>query len=149
MKTLILTSILVLTSLISFSQTKIVFSNSSVTLYTASENKNIDENLLDPSTTYAKPIDSYGVYTLDLNKKTLTLNFNGGDETFYIKESKIINNVLYVKTLTMDKDKNTESNYRINLNPKSENDDFVNQHYYSNLGMTYGIISQIKIISLQ
>lgn len=151
MKNLILSlSLIVSFSNCFFSQTKIKFTNSSVALYNSSENKGIDEILSDNATGYSEYTESYGLYTIDLDKKILTLDFNGGVETFVIKQSKIVNQMLYITALTPNKKTDNLSYYRINLNSESSDLDFAHQHFYSNYGMTYGIISQnINIISCE
>jgi hypothetical protein len=151
MKNLILTlSLIVSFSNCFFSQTKIKFTNSSVALYESSENKSIDEILSDNSTVYGSYSESYGLYTIDLDEKTLTLDYNGGIGTFIIKQSKIVNKVLYITALTPNKKTDNLSYYRINLNPESSELAFAHQYFYPNHKMTFGIISQnINILSCE
>jgi hypothetical protein len=130
-----------LTSNLFFAQTKFKFSNSSIKLYESSLNKGIDELLKDENTSFSKKSESIGLYEIDLLKKTLTLSYNGSEETFLIKDYKKENNLLYITTITQDKNKDNIAYYRINLNKDATENAFIHQYHYSNIQITYGIVS--------
>jgi hypothetical protein len=139
-----------LTSNLFFAQTKFKFSNSSIKLYESSLNKGIDELLKDENTSFSKESESIGLYEIDLTKKSLTLFYNGSEETFVIKEFKKENDLLYITALSPNKKEDNLSYYRINLNKDATENVFIHQYYYCNLKMTYGIISdQIEILACE
>jgi membrane associated rhomboid family serine protease len=131
----------ILMSNVSHSQTKFKFSNSSIKLYESSLNKGIDELLKDENTSFSKESESIGLYEIDLLKKTLNLSYNGSEETFLIKDYKKENDLLYINTITQDKNKDNIAYYRINLNKDVTENAFIHQYYYSNIQITYGIVS--------
>jgi hypothetical protein len=131
----------ILISNASHSQTKFKFSNSSIKLYESSLNKGIDELLKDENTRHSKESESIGLYEIDLLKKTLTLSYNGSEEIFLIKDYRKENDQLYITTITQDKNKDYIAYYRINLNKDATENAFIHQYYYSNIQITYGIVS--------
>ncbi|MBM3454211.1 MAG: hypothetical protein FJX80_03570 [Bacteroidetes bacterium] len=132
------------------SQTKIRFSNRSIKLYDSPLNKGIDELLQDENTHVGSESDSFGLYEIDLTKKSLTLFYNGSEETFVIREFKKENDLLYITVLTPNKKEDNISYYRINLNKDATENGFIHQYYYPNLKMTYGIISdRIEILACE
>ena len=151
MKTQILIFLIVcFSSNVFVSQTKIRFSNRSIRLYDSPLNKGIDELLKDENTHVGSESESIGLYEIDLTKKSLTLFYNGSEETFVIKEFKKENDLLYITALSPNKKEDNLSYYRINLNKDATENGFVHQYYYPNLKMTYGIISDwIEILACE
>jgi hypothetical protein len=110
----------------------------------------IDDLLQDENTHIGNESESIGIYEIDLTKKSLTLFYNGSEETFIIKEFKKENDLLYITALSPNKKVDNLSYYRINLNRYATEHGFVHQYYYPNLNMTYGIISdQIEILACE
>jgi Skp family chaperone for outer membrane proteins len=73
MKNLILTSILFLISLISFSQTNFSFINENVIYFESGDNLSVDELMLSKETKFSTENESYGVYNIDLINKEISL----------------------------------------------------------------------------
>jgi hypothetical protein len=143
MKNLILTSILFLISLISFSQTNISFINENVIYFESEKNLGINESIISTETRFFTENKSYGIYSVDLKNKLISLNYKGVDYNWYILENKMEGGFLYLKVYEgIDFNKNEMiAYYRINTN-KNEDISFVYQTYDNERNISWGIVSK-------
>ena len=143
MKNLILTSILFLISLISFSQTNISFINENVIYFESEKNLGINESIISTETRFFSENESYGIYTVDLKNKLISLNYKGVDYNWSILENKMEDGFLYLKVYEgIDFNKNEMiAYYRINTN-QNEDISFVYQTYDNERNVTWGIVSK-------
>jgi hypothetical protein len=143
MKNLILTSILFLISLISFSQTNISFINENVIYFESEKNLGINESIISTETRFFTENKSYGIYSVDLKNKLISLNYKGVDYNWHILENKMEDGFLYLKVYEgIDFNKNEMiAYYRINTN-KNEDISFVYQTYDNERNITWGIVSK-------
>ena len=143
MKNLVLTSILILTSLISFSQKNFTFMNENVIYYESIEKFNVNQTLSDKKTIFFPESESYGIYNINLTTKKLSLNYLGEDYSWNILESILEDGFLFVKVFEGldDKKRDMIATYRLSLNDQ-EDIKFVYQTYDYDNNFTWGIASK-------
>jgi hypothetical protein len=143
MKNLILTSILVLISLISFSQTKYTFTNEKLIYFESKKNSCINELMLSSETKFFTENESYGIYNIDLTNKEISLYYEGNTYKWEILKSNFEDGFLYLQVYE-GKDNNNNpliADYRVNTN-ENEDISFVYQTYDNEKNLTWGVVSK-------
>lgn len=127
------------------SQTKVLFSLDSVSVYQSPKRLDMDETLNDNGTLYYSDIDSYSLYELDLNKNYLSVYHNRSVSKYKILNKHVNSDVVILDVLEDD----VISNYKIDLNGNS-NFSMIYHYYDENQSMTFGTVTKkIKVLNCE
>ena len=137
--------VLFLLSNFCLSQTKVLFSLDSTTVYQSPKRLDMDETLNDNETLYYSEIDLYSLYELDLNKNYLTVYHNRSVSKYKILNKHVNSDIVILDILEGD----VISKYKIDLNGDS-NFRMVYHYYDENQSMTFGTVTKkIKVLNCE
>lgn len=148
MKFLIL---LLLFSNFCLSQSKILFSIDSITVYQSLKKLNLDETISDSETFFYSDISSYSLYELDLVSNSLNVYHDRNLLKYTILNKSIISDVIVLDVYEgLDLNgKDVITNYKIDLNSNSTLS-MVYHYYDENQSMTFGTTTKkIKVLNCE
>jgi len=137
--------VLLLISNFCISQTKVLFSLDSITVYQSSKRLDLSETVNDTETLFYSGIDSYSLYELDLDKNFLSVYHNRSVSKYKILNKNVNSDILILYVLEGD----IISNYKIDLS--GDSDFNIIYHYYDeNQSMTFGTVTKkIKVLNCE
>ncbi len=137
--------VLFLLSNFCLSQTKVLFSLDTVSVYQSSKRLDMDETLNDNETLYYSDIDSYSLYELDLDKNYLSVYHNRSVSKYKILNKYVNSDIVILDVLEGD----VISKYKIDLNGNS-NFSMIYHYYDENQSMTFGTVTKkIKVLNCE